>query len=66
MKLENSIILFNQKEVRRHWDGDAEFWYFSVVDVVLVLTGSSNPRRYWSDLKTKLRQEGSELYDNIA
>jgi len=39
MKLENSIILFNQKEVRRHWDGDAEFWYFSVVDVVLVLTG---------------------------
>jgi len=40
MKLENSIILFNQKEVRRHWDGDAEFWYFSVVDVVLVLTGS--------------------------
>ena len=66
MKLENSIILFNQKEVRRHWDGDAEFWYFSVVDVVLVLTGSSNPRRYWSDLKTKLRQEGSELYDNIV
>jgi len=66
MKLENSIILFNQKEVRRHWDDAAEFWYFSVVDVISVLTNSSNSRRYWSDLKTKLKQEGSELYDNIV
>ncbi|MCH9711749.1 MAG: Bro-N domain-containing protein [Proteobacteria bacterium] len=66
MKVDSSIILFNQKEVRRHWDDEVELWYFSVIDVISVLTGSSNSRRYWSDLKTKLRQEGSEVYDNIV
>jgi hypothetical protein len=63
---ENSIILFNQKEVRRHWDGDAEFWYFSIIDIVSILTDTTNPKRYWSDLKAKLKQEGSEVYDNIV
>ena len=66
MKKENSIILFNQKRVRRYWDEDKEQWYFSIVDVVAVLTDSSNPRRYWSDLKIKLKQEGSEVYENIV
>ncbi len=66
MKKENSIILFNQKKVRRHWDDNKEQWYFSIVDVVAVLTDSSNPRRYWSDLKTKLKQEGSEVYEKIV
>ena len=66
MNKDNSIILFNQKEVRRHWDDDAELWYFSVIDVISILTGSTNPRRYWSDLKSKLNQEGSEVYDNIV
>jgi len=66
MSKDNSIILFNQKEVRRHWDDDAELWYFSVIDVISILTGSTNPRRYWSDLKSKLNQEGSEVYDNIV
>ncbi len=66
MNKEKSIILFNQKTVRRHWDEDNEQWYFSIVDVVAILTDSSNPRRYWSDLKAKLIQEGSELYDNIV
>ena len=66
MKKENSIILFNQRKVRRHWDDNKEQWYFSIVDVVAVLTDSSNPRRYWSDLKTKLKQEGSEVYENIV
>ena len=66
MKKENSIILFNQKKVRRHWDDNEEQWYFSIVDVVTVLTDSSNPRRYWSDLKTKLKQEGSEVYEKIV
>jgi quinol monooxygenase YgiN len=66
MKKENSIILFNQKKVRRHWDDNKEQWYFSIVDVVAVLTDSSNPRRYWSDMKTKLKQEGSEVYEKIV
>ena len=66
MSKDNSIILFNQKEVRRHWDDDAEFWYFSIIDVISVLTSTTNPKRYWSDLKTKLKQEGSEVYDNIV
>ena len=66
MQKENSIVLFNQKQVRRHWDEDREFWYFSVIDVVSVLTDSSNPRRYWSDLKSRLKQEGSEVYDKIV
>jgi DNA-damage-inducible protein D len=66
MQKENSIVLFNQKQVRRHWDEDRGYWYFSVIDVVSVLTNSSNPRRYWSDLKSRLKQEGSEVYDKIV
>jgi hypothetical protein len=66
MKKANSIILFNQKEVRRHWNADKELWYFSVIDVIEVLTDSSIPKRYWSDLKTKLKNEGSEVYEKIV
>jgi len=66
VKRENSIILFNQKEVRRYWNENVEQWYFSIIDVVAILTDSTNPRRYWSDLKTKLKQEGSEVYENIV
>jgi len=66
MKQENSIILFNQKEVRRFWDEEKELWYFSVIDVIEVLTDSSVPRRYWSDLKIKLQNEGSEVYEKIV
>ncbi len=65
-KKDNSIILFNQKEVRRYWDADQEQWYFSVVDVIEILTGSSIPKRYWSDLKNKLKEEGSEVYEKIV
>jgi hypothetical protein len=65
-KKENSIILFNQKEVRRHWDEETETWYFSVVDVVEILTESPRPRKYWHALKTKLKDEGSELSQNIG
>jgi len=66
MTKENSVVLFHQKTVRRHWDEDKELWYFSVVDVVSILADTSNPRRYWSDLKIKLKQEGSEVYDKIV
>jgi len=66
MKEVNSIILFNQKQVRRHWDEKKELWYFSIIDVVKVLTDTTIPRRYWSDLKNKLKNEGSEVYEKIV
>ena len=66
MKKDNSIILFNQKQVRRHWDERKEFWYFSIIDVIEILTDSTIPKRYWSDLKNKLKSEGSEVYEKIV
>ncbi|MFA5855007.1 MAG: Bro-N domain-containing protein [Candidatus Gracilibacteria bacterium] len=65
-KKDNSIVLFHEKQVRRHWDDVKEFWYFSIIDVIEILTDSSTPRRYWSDLKIKLKNEGSELYEKIV
>lgn len=66
MAKENLVVLFNQKQVRRHWDENQELWYFSIVDVVSVLTDSKRPRRYWNDLKKKLQEEGSELSEKIG
>lgn len=65
-KKDNSIVLFHEKQVRRHWDEEKELWYFSIVDVIEILTDSSIPRRYWSDLKGKLKKEGSEVYEKIV
>jgi hypothetical protein len=62
----NKIKLFEEKHVRAVWDAEAEKWWFSIVDVVKVLTDSDNPRRYWSVLKTRLRKEGSELATNCS
>jgi hypothetical protein len=62
----NKIKLFEEKQVRTHWDAENEKWLFSVVAIVAVLTGSDNPRRYWSDLKRQLASEGSELYEKIV
>lgn len=61
MTKETAIKLFNQKQVRCHWDNEQEKWYFSIVDVVRVLTESENPNNYWKVLKNRLRKEGSEL-----
>ncbi|MBW7867329.1 MAG: Bro-N domain-containing protein [Brumimicrobium sp.] len=62
MKKENSIKLFEQKQVRTHWDEKEEKWYFSVVDVVGALTDSSNPRDYWFKMKIRVKTEdGLEL-----
>lgn len=63
---ENAVKIFEQKQVRTHWDEEEEKWYFSVIDVIEILTGSSIPKRYWSDLKKKLTNEGSQLYENIV
>ena len=66
MKKTTAIRLFESSQIRVHWDNDLEKWYFSVVDIIEILTGSSNPRRYWSDLKIKLNTEGSQLYEKIV
>ena len=66
MVKQNAIKVFEEKKVRTLWDSETEEWYFSVVDVVAVLTDSENPRRYWSDLKRKLAKEGSQLYAEIV
>jgi hypothetical protein len=65
-KKDNTIILFNEKQVCRHWDEDKELWHFSIVDVLKILTESTVPKRYWSDLKNKLNNEGSQVYDKIV
>ena len=66
MENSDSIKLFESKKVRTHWDEVQEKWYFSVIDVIEILTGSSVPKRYWSDLKKKLKLEGSEVYEKIV
>ena len=63
----DAMQLFEDQPIRSAWDAEREEWYFSVVDVVAALTGSENPRRYWSDMKRKLKSEGAvELYENIV
>lgn len=66
MTKKEAIKIFEEKKVRTLWDDETEKWYFSVIDVIAVLTDSDNPRRYWSDLKRKLIKEGSELYAKIV
>ncbi|MCT8824456.1 hypothetical protein KZ326_09050 [Glaesserella parasuis] len=60
------IKLFEHKEVRSVWDEEQEKWYFSIIDVIEILTESPNPRKYWSVLKTRLKKEGSQLATNCS
>jgi hypothetical protein len=62
----SDIKLFESKKVRTQWDEKKELWFFSVIDVIEALTGTDRPRKYWNDLKTKLKKEGSELSENIG
>ncbi|MFY7742317.1 MAG: Bro-N domain-containing protein [Flavobacterium sp.] len=62
----SSIKLFEEKKVRSVYNEQEEKWYFSVIDVIQVLTDSTVPKRYWSDLKKKLSKEGSQAYDKIV
>ncbi len=66
MNKDTAIKLFESKKIRSVWNDDEEKWYFSIVDVIEVLTGTDRPRKYWSDLKSKLKNEGSELSDKIG
>ncbi len=59
--MKNEIKLFEGNQIRSAWDNEKEEWYFSVIDVLGVLTESENPRKYWSVLKTRLKKEGNEL-----
>ena len=66
MSRQTAIKLFENKKVRSVWDAEQEKWFISIVDVIEVLTESPNPRKYWSVLKTRLKQEGSELATNCS
>ena len=55
-----------KKNVRTLWNEKEEKWYLSVIDIIEILTGSSIPKRYWTDLKKKLTNEGSQLYEKIV
>jgi hypothetical protein len=62
----NNIKLFEEQKVRTVWDADKELWYISIVDVIEILIGTDRPRKYWSDLKAKLKKEGSQLSEKIG
>ncbi|NLU40380.1 MAG: hypothetical protein GXX78_15985 [Bacteroidales bacterium] len=64
MTKETAIKLFNEKQIRTHWDDEQEKWYFSIVDVVGVLSESIDPQAYWRKLKQRLKEEGNETVTN--
>ena len=66
MSKKDKIQLFQEQTVRAHWDEQEERWYFSIVDVIAVLTESPRPRKYWNALKTKLKEEGSQLSQDVG
>jgi len=66
MTKENAIRIFEEKKMRSVWDSEVEKWYISIIDVIEVLTGNERPRKYWDDLKRKLKNEGSELSEKIG
>ena len=65
-RLDTITNLFEGKEIRSIWNSEKEEYYFSVIDIISVLTESNIPRNYWSDLKRKLKNEGSQLHENIV
>lgn len=64
MTKENAIKIFEQKQIRTHWDEEQEKWYFSIVDVISILTESADGRKYWNKLKQRLKEEGNETVKN--
>jgi len=57
MEKQNGIKIFEKQKVRTAWDAEQEKWYFSIIDVIEILTGTDRPRKYWSDLKAKLKRK---------
>ena len=66
MAQEEVIKQFEANKIRVVWDGEKEKYYFSIVDVIEALTDTDRPRKYWNDLKSKLKKEGSELSEKIG
>ncbi len=66
MDKETAIKLFEDRRVRALWDEEKQKWFFSIIDVAGVLSGSDNPRKYWSVLKTRLKSEGSQMATNCS
>ncbi len=66
MNKQNEIKVFEDKQVRSVWNSEQEKWYFSIIDVIEILTGSPRPRKYWNALKMKLKAEGSELSHKLG
>lgn len=66
MTKQDAIQIFEDRKVRTVWDNEQEKWFFSVIDVIEVLTNTDRPRKYWNDLKAKLKKEGSQLSDFIG
>ena len=66
MEKKEAIKIFEDKKVRSFWNQNEEKWYLSIIDIIEVLTGTDRPRKYWSDLKAKLKKEGSELSEKIG
>ena len=66
MNKETAIKLFESHRVRSIWNEEEEKWYFSIIDIIAILTGSDRPRKYWADLKAKLKKEGSEVSEKIG
>ena len=64
MTKDTAIKIFNENRIRTHWDDNQEKWFFSIVDIVAVLTDSENPNNYWKVLKSRFKKEGSELVTN--
>src|SRR5437773_1737478 len=62
----SNIKLFESKRVRSEWNKQEQKWYFSIIDIIEILTGSPRPRKYWNALKTKLRDEGSQLSQELG
>ena len=65
-KKSKQIAIFEGSQIRRHWDEEKELWYFSVMDIIQILAQTERPRKYWNDLKNKLKKEGSELSEKIG
>jgi hypothetical protein len=66
MEQQRAIKIFEEQKVRTLWDEEKGRWFFSIIDVIEILTGSPRPRKYWNALKTKLKAEGSELSHNMG
>ncbi len=64
MTKDEAVKIFNRQRVRTHWDEEAEKWYFSIVDVVAILTDSADPNNYWKVLKSRLTKEGNKSVTN--